>query len=159
VLWGRSAFMMVSCTPGSRGTPSCFVPQIRYTKVRLRCLGGLGGRPHTQGLARWLSCFVATFVASSISEASAKLCPARASRRNSRHHASCRLSQAAPFGTKTCTTRGWASNHSLFRLQRLNPGRNPSCTEPPKSRLKESANGSVARGVLLWPLSLFQSPR
>jgi hypothetical protein len=28
------------------------------------------------------------------------------------------------------------------------PGRNPSCTEPPKSRLKESANGSVARGVL-----------
>jgi hypothetical protein len=41
--------------------------------VRLLCLGGLGGRPHTQGLARWLSCFVATFVASSISEASAKL--------------------------------------------------------------------------------------
>jgi hypothetical protein len=28
------------------------------------------------------------------------------------------------------------------------PGRNPSCTEPPKSRFKESANGSVARGVL-----------
>jgi hypothetical protein len=28
------------------------------------------------------------------------------------------------------------------------PGRNPSCTEPPKSRFKESAKGSVARGVL-----------
>jgi hypothetical protein len=28
------------------------------------------------------------------------------------------------------------------------PGRNPSCTEPPKSRFKESATGSVARGVL-----------
>src|SRR5215203_3103805 len=92
----------------------CSVPQIRYTKVRLRCLGGLGGRPHTQGLARWLSCLVATLVASSISSASAKLCPAKASRRNSLHHASWRLSQHAPTGMKTCFTRGCSSSHSLM---------------------------------------------
>src|SRR5215203_4066165 len=78
----------------------CSVPQIRYTKVRLRRLGGFGGRPHTQGLARWLSCLVATLVADSISPASAKLCPAKASRRNTLHHPSCRLSQHAPTGMK-----------------------------------------------------------
>ena len=30
----------------------CSVPQRCYTKVRLRCLGGLGSRPHTHGFAR-----------------------------------------------------------------------------------------------------------
>src|SRR5215204_2981132 len=92
----------------------CYVPQRRYTKVRLRCLGGLGGRPHIQGFARWLSCLVATLVADSISPASAKLCPAKASRQNSLHHPSCRLSQHAPTGMKTCSTLGWFSSHSLM---------------------------------------------
>ena len=82
--------------------------------MRLRCLGGLGGRPHTQGLARWLSCLVATLVADSISSASAKLSPAKASRRNSLHHASCKLSQHAPTGIKTCFTLGCFSSHSLM---------------------------------------------
>jgi hypothetical protein len=45
---------------------------------------------------------------------SAKLCPAKASRRNTRHHASCRLSQQAPTGMKTCLTLGWFSSHSLM---------------------------------------------
>src|SRR5215218_10520231 len=93
--------------------PYCSVPQIRYTKVRLRRLGGFGGRPHTQGLARWLSWLVATLVPSSISPASAELCPAKASRRNTLHHPSCRLSQHAPTGMKTCFTLGWFSSHSL----------------------------------------------
>jgi hypothetical protein len=44
---------------------------------------------HTQGLARWLSCLVATLVAHSISPASAKLCPAKASPRNTLHYPSC----------------------------------------------------------------------
>src|SRR5215211_1010896 len=30
----------------------CSVPQRCYTKMRLRCLGGLGSRPHTHGFAR-----------------------------------------------------------------------------------------------------------
>ena len=30
----------------------CSIPQRWYTKRLLRCLGGLGGRPHTHGFAR-----------------------------------------------------------------------------------------------------------
>ena len=47
-----------------------------------------------------------------------------------------------------CAKWLWSRQRPHFRLQRLDPGRNPSCTEPLKSELKESANGSVARGVL-----------
>ena len=43
------------------------VPQRRYTNVRLRCLGGLGARPQSQGVAFRFSCRVATRVAWSIS--------------------------------------------------------------------------------------------
>lgn len=46
---------------------NCYVPQRWYTKVRLRCLGGLGDRPHTHGRALRFSCRVATLVARSIS--------------------------------------------------------------------------------------------
>ena len=45
----------------------CYVPQRWYTNVCLRCLGDLGGRPHTQGVALRFSCRVATLVARSIS--------------------------------------------------------------------------------------------
>ncbi len=41
----------------------CSVPQIRYVKRRLRYRGGLGGRPHTHGLAFRFSWRVATLVA------------------------------------------------------------------------------------------------
>src|SRR5215469_8671072 len=58
-------------------------------------------RPQIHGLARRLSCLVATRAAGSISLGLAKLCPASASRRKSRHQPSCRLSQHAPVGMKT----------------------------------------------------------
>src|SRR2546423_2233068 len=42
-----------------------------------------------------------------------KVWPANASLLNSRHHASCRFSQHAPTGMKTCSTRGRCfSSHS-----------------------------------------------
>ncbi len=66
---------------------------------------------------------MAILVANSISEASAKLCPAKACRLNTRHHASWRLSQHAPTGMKTCFTRGCFSSHcrigGLLWLERL----------------------------------------
>ena len=66
---------------------------------------------------------MATLVANPISPASAKLCPAKASRLNSRHHASWRFSQHAPTGMKTCSSRGCLSSHSriggLLWLERL----------------------------------------
>jgi hypothetical protein len=55
---------------------------------------------------------VATRRAWSISLASAKLCPANASRRNSRHHPSCRLSQQAPVGIKTWCRRGCSASQA-----------------------------------------------
>jgi hypothetical protein len=81
--------------------------------VRLRRLGGLGGRPHTHGLAFRFSCRVATLAAWSISKPSAKSCPAKACRLNSRHHTSMRFSHAAPFGMKACSILGCPSSHSL----------------------------------------------
>src|SRR5215217_9023609 len=45
----------------------CIVPQIRYTKVRLRYLGGLGSRPHTHAFALRFNWRVATLLAWSIS--------------------------------------------------------------------------------------------
>lgn len=105
------------------GLINCFVPQRWYTKDRLLCRGGGEDLPHTQGLALWLSWPVATLVASSISSVSMKCWPARASFLNSRHRTSCKFSQAAAFGMKTCSTRGWASNHcrigGLLWLARL----------------------------------------
>ena len=47
---------------------------------------------------------------------SAKLCPANASRRNTRHHASCRLSQHAPYWNEDLL-------HSRVVLQPLSDGR------------------------------------
>ena len=37
-----------------------------------------------------------------------------------------------------CAKWLWSRQRPHFRLQRLNSGRNSSCTEPPQSRLRES---------------------
>jgi len=76
-----------------------------------------GVRPQTHGRARWLSWQVATLVARVISAASAKHWPANPWRRNSRHHASCRLRQQAPLGMNTCRMRGWSA--SQVRVEKL----------------------------------------
>jgi hypothetical protein len=85
---------------------------------------------------------VAILVANSISEASAKLCPAKASLLNSRHHASWRLSQHAPTGMKTCFTRGCFSSHrrigGLLWLERLSVMRYRS----PLGLLRSTASSS-----------------
>ena len=68
---------------------------------------GFCSRPHTHGFALRLSCRAATRAALSISSPFAKVWPPNASRLNGRHHASsCRFSQHAPTGMKTCSTRG-----------------------------------------------------
>ncbi len=74
--------------------------------MRFRSLGGFGERPHTQGLAFRFSRRVATLVAWSISQPLARSRPASACRRKRRHHTSMRLSHAAPFGMKACSTLG-----------------------------------------------------
>src|SRR6266496_3910967 len=85
--------------------------------------GDGGGRPHTHGRARALSWQVATQVARVISSGVANDCPAKASRRNSRHQPSCRFSQQAPLGMKACWIRGWSASHvrvlPLLWLDRL----------------------------------------
>ena len=58
-----------------------------------------------------------------MSSALATDAPAKALRRNRRHHPSIRCSQAAPTGMKACWIRGWAANQSrmgpLVWLDRL----------------------------------------
>jgi hypothetical protein len=82
-----------------------------------------GGRPHTHGRARALSCKVAILVARVTSAGVANDCPAKASRRNSRHQPSCRLRRQAPLGMNTWRMRGWSTNQvrveQLSWLERL----------------------------------------
>ena len=66
---------------------------------------------------------VATLVARVTSSGVANDCPASASRRNSRHQPSCRLSQQALLGMNTLRMRGWSSSQvrvaTLVWLDRL----------------------------------------
>ena len=63
-----------------------------------------------------LSWAVARRVTWSISEGSAKDCPARADLRKSRHQPSWRFNQQAATGMKACRIRGWSSNHVRVAL-------------------------------------------
>lgn len=77
-----------------------------YTYRRRSWRVGGAGRPQIQGLARALSCRVATAVACVMSSGLAKDRPARAVLRKMRHQPSCRFSQHAPTGMKRVADPG-----------------------------------------------------